>query len=293
MGIHSGKFGVVNGKSTVRDWSITDSMSPVRYSASNTKFGMGSRRGVESWSGSFNHYGHTPLAMPGDSFSFLGYTAPDDDVSGAGMRYSGTAFVESAVINWDWATNAIINGAIAFQGHMALTAEVGAQVKDQTVPTVPVPVGTKIEYSSDDGGTWTEWDNLLNASLTFSNALQSYVNSSTAIAGRLWTGRLAGGIDWALSVTEQDARRDRFTKGDSLVFRLYVTDALYYELTWGQINDFTGLNVNRESGAIMQQTVGITMDGFDPAEAAYADATGSIFLPGGTKWWPATYGTGS
>lgn len=293
MGLHSGKFGVINGHSTVRNWTVEDAQDSKTYVASNTKFGTGRRASVESWSGSFGIYGHTPQVMPGDDFSFIGFTAPDSDVlGGSGMRYSGTARVAQVQVNWGWQGGEILNAQVNFNGHLALTAAVGAAISDLTVPRVPSVIGTRIDYSLNDVD-WVEWTNLVTAQLTLSCALQSFVNSSTVVGGRLWTGQKPGPVDWTLAVTEQDNRRSLFEKGDVISLRLYVNDTEYYELKWAHVQNFTGLTVDVETGAIMQQTVNLGMDGFDPDETTYdPDSIGHVILPDLTQWWPST-GTGS
>ncbi len=286
MGVHSGKFGVVDGISTVRNWAISDVMAPQPYVASNTLFGTGRVKGIEEWSGSFGVYGSTPPVMPGESFSFLGYTAPTNDVTGNGMRYSGTALAENTKISWNWGSGEIIAVTVDFKGHLALAAAVGAEIFDNAAPTVPPIAGTKITYSAD-GNAWTELENLLSAELTITNALKEYVNSSTASGGRIWKGQKSGPLDWALSITQQDVQRASFAKGDNVQLRLYVNDTEYYELKWGLVGEFSGLTVDRETGAIMQQTINLNMSGFN-------GSTGHIKLPGGSQWWPATEpGTGT
>jgi len=295
MGVHSGKFGVVNGMSTVRTWSINDSMAPKPYVASNTLFGTGRRRGIETWNGSFGAYGHTPSVFPGEQFEFIGYTAPDNDVTGPGLRYKGQSLVENVQINWNWGGGDIINSVVNFQGHIGLTIQpAGNELYDLSIPEVPEVVGTKIEYSTN-GVDFVEWENLLSATLTISCALQEYVNSSSVDTDdRVWTGRKSGPIDFTLAITEQDVDRSKFEKGDSLVIRAYVNATEYYELKWTQVAEFTGITVDRETGAIIQQTVNLNMDGFDPAALTYNAATGHILLPSGEQWWPATQpGTGS
>ncbi len=296
MGVHSGKFGVVNGMSTMRNWNITDSMSPQAYVASNTLFGTGRRRGTETWNGNFGCYGHTPPVMPGERFEFLGYTAPDNDVSGPGLRYKGNALVENVQISWNWGAGEIINAVVNFQGDVGLEIQSGAnELYDLTVPTVPPVVGTKIQYSLNDGGAWADWENLLSAQLTLSCQMLEYVNSSSVDAeNRVWTGRKAGNIDWTLAITEQDNDRAKFDKGDSIMLRLYVAADRWYELKWGQIAEFTGITVDRESAAIIQQTVNVNMNGFNPDAVSYGTSYGYIQLPNGEVWWPSSQpGTGS
>ena len=291
-GPYGGKRAVVNGMSTVRDWSINDAHDIKKYVASNTHFGQGSRPGVQSWDGSFQHYGHTPVVMPGDLFSFLGYFGN----GGPGPRYAGDAMCEQVVVNWNWGSGDILNTQVQFKGHLDLDEQGGdgGQPLDQSVPTVPMVPCTKIEYSID-GGAFEEWDNLVSAALTLTCALQSYVNSSTVVTVggncRLWTGQVAGPIAWSLAVTEQDVQRDLFIKGQSVDWKLYVTDVLFWRLRWGMVRDFTGLQASAETGAIIQQTCNVDMDGFDPTAGSYAASTGYIKKPDGTTWWP--FGTGS
>jgi len=296
-GPYSGVAGSVNGISTVQDWSITDGHTPQEYSASNTLFGMGAVPGIEFWEGGYNHYGHTPVVLPGQQFYFIGYGAPLNNVSGSGWRYAGSALCNQAVINWNWASGAIIAVQESFKGHLDLVeqGDTGSQILDESIPTVPKIACTKIEYSLDDS-TFVEWDNLVSASLTLTNELQDYINSSTVVddAGtcRIWTGRRRGRYNWTLAVTEQDVRRDLFSKGQVLMLRLYVTSSLYYELKWGMMRDVTGIQVNRQTGAIVQQTVNFSMCGMDTDAGSYAAATGHVLMPGGEQWWPLT-GTGT
>jgi len=293
MGIHSGKFGVLDGVSTVRNWSINETMSPHDYVASNTLFGTGQRPGVHEWNGNFGIYGYQPSVLPGQSFSFLGYTAPNDDVTGTGLRYSGTALLETLKIAWGWQNAEIINATADFKGHLALTAADGIERYDVAVPVVPTVIGTKIMYSSD-GVTWAEWDNLISAELTLTCKLLEYVTSSTYVSSKAWKGQKPGPVTWSLSVTVLDTIRSILQIGTSYQFRCYVTSSLYFELKWGQVNEFSGLQVDRETGAIMQHTVNIGMNGFDPAAVTYAASVGHVLMPDTTQWWPGVQpGTGS
>lgn len=288
MGVYSGKFGAVDGISTVRQWNINDSMQPQRYAASNTRWGKGSQPGVNEWSGGFSIFGHTSPVMPGDQFSFLGYTAPNDGISGAGIRYSGEALVQQLQLSWNFQGGEILNGQVSFNGHLDLAIEpTGAAIDDVLAPpTVPPIVNTKIQLSS--AAPWTtfeDWTNVAQAQLTISCELKSFTNSSTIIDGELWTGQRAGNIDWSLSITEHDISRSKVIKGQRYAVRLYVNDTDFYEIRWVQVNEFTGLTVNRESGDIMQQSVNMTMDGFD-TDAAPGDAVGALILPDESIWWP-------
>ena len=279
MGVHSGRFAVVDGVDTVRNWQITDTQSLTRYVASNTRGGAGRKRAVNEWSGAYAAYGGTPTHMPGDIFSFAGYGSPDNDVSGAGLTYSGQAIVDSIVVNWNWVAGEIINHVVNFSGHLALTTA-SATHTDVTNPDVPEVCGTKIEYVDTPN---VEIPNLASATFTLSIENVEYVNSSTIVSGECWKGRKAGTpIDWTLAAVVDDNLRSGVfpAKGDDQELWLYVDATTYWQLRWGTVKDFTGINADRETGAILQQTINWEMNGFNPG-------VGLIRRPGDVAdWWP-------
>ena len=275
MAVHGGKHALVNGKPSVRTWSISDSHTPAKGVASNTKNGTLRRPGVMDWSGSYGAYGATPIVMPGDAFSFIGYTAPDDDVSGIGQTYEGNAIVDNVVISWNWANGEMLSHVVNFAGDLQLTHTSGIYV-DDSLPEALSVCGTKLEYDLDNTG-YVELDNILSMQLTLSCALQTYVNSSTAC----WTGRKAGPIDWTLAITQQDnIRAEIFDKGDRCKWKLFIDDTKFWELIWGQVRDFSGITCDRETGAILQRSINVDMDCHDGTD------DGSVTNPLGTVWWP-------
>jgi hypothetical protein len=279
-GPYGGKWGVVNGQSTVGNWSIADTSTPAPFIASNTEGGTARRRGVRDWTGSFMQFGATPLLMPGDGFTFGGYTSPDSGISGTGICFNGEAIIDQIVVVWDWSTGGIINTTLNFSGNGPL-AQSTAEYTDATAPDAPESCGTKIETDVTGTPTWVEWENLTQATLTITSANQAYVNSSTAN----WTERVAGPIDWTLAVVQQDVARvsQAWDIDDEEVhFKLWIDAVDFWDLKWGIIKDFTGITVDRQTGAIIEQTVNIEMNGVD------ATGAGSITLPGaGAAWWPA------
>lgn len=281
MGLHSGKHGVVNGISTVGQWSISETQAPARGIASNTKFGPVRKHGVRSWNGSFNAFGATPSVLPGESFSFLGYGAPANDVSGNGFRYSGGALVSGVTINWNWSNGEMINHTVNFDGNLELAKAVGAAIIDVSAIDMPEVCGTKIEIEVNGTGGFSELENLVSATLNITCALQSYANSSTHINGKCWTGQKAGPIDWSLAITQQnDGGDNAFDIGDELALRLYVNDTAYWLLKFGHVRDFSGITVDRQSGAIIQRTINIDMNAY------YNNTYGTITLPDTSVWWP-------
>jgi hypothetical protein len=278
MGVHSGRFAVVNGQKGVRTWSINDTSAPVKYVASNTKHGTGRRPGIQSWTGSFGCYGVRPIVMPGSFFDFKGYTSPDDDVSGDGVCYEGQAIVDSIVLNWNWQTAEIINHVVNFSGHLSLTIT-DTEYSDATVPDFSGSLSTKVQWCVP-AGEMADWENLVSAALTISCPSVPYVNSSTLGL----TGRKAGpAIDWTLSMVEQETTRGTPNLNAQIELKMFDSLAAFWSLKWGIVKEFTGITVDRETGAIIQRTCNIEWMGFDAAGVA-----GEIKLPAaGSTFWPA------
>jgi hypothetical protein len=280
MAEHSGKWGLVDGQSTIRNWTFVETSAPRTAVTSNTQHGTARKRGVKDWSGSFSQYGDAPAVMPGETFAFKGYTAPTDDVSGAGITWEGTAIVDQIVITWNWETAEIITIDVTFSGHGAVT-QTSNTLTDATVPDLPETCGTKIEFDvAITVPVWTEWTELVSATLTITANNQTVINSSTAN----WTERKAGPIDWTLAVVQDDVDRasQAFDLDDEVVqFRLYTNATEFWLLQFGMIREFTGITVDTETGAIIRQTVNIDMNAHD------GTSIGNITLPGaGAAWWP-------
>lgn len=283
MGAHSGVFGVVDSSSTVKNWTITDTSSPQAYKASNTKQGTGRVKGVREWSGTYMGLGHTPPVLPGAAFSFAGYTAPDDDVSGNnGTVYSGTARVSQVVINWNFESGEPINWSTTFVGHLALAVASAAPYSDASAPTVFSPFDCVTPAFGDDVGALTPITDVTSISLTITNDVKEYVNSSTIIAGKAWKGRTAGSTDWTASINIQNTSRGiavPAVQGDKK-YRFYVGATQYWELFWGHLKEVSGISVDRDAGNIVAATLNLEKNGF------VGGITGRIRVPGaGSSWW--------
>lgn len=281
MGVHSGKFALVDGIDTVRNWTISEQQTAARGIASNTAFGPLRRVGVRSWSGGFTRYGGSPVLMPGDLFTFKGYGAPVTDVVGTpGMVYDGQAMISAVSLAWDWQGAGLLVESYQFAGHLTLNkSDSAAAFLDASLPSPNESCGTKIQYSMGSGA-YTDFENLTAAQLNITCALQAYVNSNTAN----YTGQKAGPIDWNLSVSQQDERRVAGVPdiGDDIKLKLFIDATLFWELLWGNVRDFSGLTADRESGAILARTINIDMT----ANTSSGGALGSIDLPGAVEWWP-------
>jgi len=287
MGVYSGRLGVINGQSTMRNWNVSEVENSARYVASNTRGGSGRDKGARDWTGGFGLYGAVPTVLPGDQFTFKGQTSPDDLTPGnAGEVLTGQAVVTQLTVNWNWAGGELLAMDASFGGHLTLTKQNATQAKDSTAPAALTVVGTKIEHSTD-GATWHEIPNLTSAALSLTSEVPTYVNSSTYDAGTsaLWTGRTKGPIDWTLALNQEDNKPGGSNGypaiGTKHQFRCYVNATDYWLLKWGQVGDYSNLTVDRETGAIINRTINIGMAGYKDG------AVGAITLPGaGSPWWP-------
>jgi hypothetical protein len=259
MGVHSGQFGVVNGIPSVRNWTINDNGTLARFVNSATANGHGSKKGVENWNGGYGAHGAVPANFPGSKVTFLGYTAPMDDVSGStGESYGGTVIVDALGISWNWASGDVLAHQIGFSGDLILTHTTGATAITDAAVSDPEPVGVTKIQTSPDGTTWTSLPNCVSAQLNMMCANQAYVNSDTAGA----TGRKKGVFDWNASITvDGDSTGNGLIKYNNYYWRFYTTAAYYYDLKWGMVQEFTGLVVEPETDKIIGHTINVSMSG--------------------------------
>jgi hypothetical protein len=276
MGVHSGKFGVVNNQKRVRNWVINDLTTPAVAIHSGTNFGRVRTQGISDWNGSFAQYQGEPVVMPGETFAFSGYTAPSDDVYGSdGKIYAGNAIVDSVVITWNWQANENLSLAVNFSANGPLVVSDGFH-DDTTVElpqsACPLKIQTGVALAEVD------WENITQAVLTITADNQTYVNSST----NCQTQRVAGPIDWNLAITEQEEDQLYALSSDHRI--LLFTDATaYWELEWGHIVAYNNLTVDRQTGAIISKVCNIAMNGSDGTSLGVIKKP-SETLP--TSWWP-------
>lgn len=263
----SGRFGVVNGQSTVRNWSINHISAAQKYVASNTRGGAGRRHGVQDFNGSFGGYGYSPTVLPGQLFSFSGLTAPTSGIEDTpGILWNGAAIVDSVAITYSWAAAEIVSWVCNFSGNGELTSTSGT-LADATEPRVFQVCGSNVEINDEIQ------EDLVNAVFTLTAENQAYVNSASVINGKCWTKRRPGNIDWTLALTQQQdgpAPVGTTTQG-------IIELPGGWGLSWGHLESLSSLMVDRETGAIIGRTLNYAMDG-------YKDAIGAIISPLGPFW---------
>ena len=273
MGAFSGKFGTVNTVPAVRQWQISDTITLPEYVASNTLRGKGRKSGISDWSGSYQAYGGQPAVMPGTSFSFAGYTAPENEtLAGTGVVKSGTAVVSSVAIVWDFAANNVISHTVNFEGNSALSSNpAGSPYDDAADPVVYTPGECPAIVDEDTD----EVTHVTTATLTISSSNPSYANSSTSQGQR----RKSGIIDFTLSITREDSTFF-YSKGADVELNLYVTPTLFWVLKWAKVQDYTNFVINPETGAIISHTMNFAMNGFK-----VGTGPGNIILPDTNLYW--------
>lgn len=249
---YSGKYGYVNNQHAVRNWQASRTTSPQKYVNSQTLGGPGRLPGIKDWSGSFGCYGATPLVMPGQLFTFTGFTSPDSaPPTGVGDAWAGPAIVDSMQIDWNWESGAILAHQISFSSVGAgLVVNGSANYVDSGVATLQTTIGLQAVNATSNSPVTIA--NVTQGSLQISAENQAYVNSSTFP----YTGRRPGNIDATMSLTIQDSNPTQMAADitDDLIVQLQVTGGespTYWLLQWMHYKDFSNLNVDRESGAII------------------------------------------
>lgn len=275
----SGKFGVVNGQTNIRNWSTDRTSTPEIYIDSTSEFGQYVNAGVEDHSGSFEGFGEGPPAtiFPGKVFTFLGYTAPDTNVYGDdGVTVSFEAIVDTLTLNWDWTPGGSHSWSVGFSMESG-DITIGSGQPDDTGSTVP-PRMCLNALQTGAALSEADWSDIVSATLTISAANIPYVTSSTACR----TARRAGNISWTLSVVEQNTA-EKFAVGSNTRFRIETDGGTdYWILEWGHLESITGLRADRESGAIIERTYNFIMNG------NVGGTLGQIIHPDGTVLWPLT-----
>lgn len=259
MGVHTGRFAVIDGVPAVANWQINDGGGVAPFVNSATKDGTGTVRAIEAWNGGYLAHDGAPSVIPGQFITFSGYTAPDNDtLNGVGTVYSGTAIIDSLTLAWDFAGGAVMAHQVGFSGHLALTqTDADAAILDAAVSNPASVCVCKIE-SSVDGVTWVEQDNVVSAQLTMQRANVAYVNSSTGCL----TGRKQGVFNWNASINvDNNKLYNGLTKYGYYYWRFWVSADEYYELKWGQVQEATGLTLQPQTDAIIAHTINITMSG--------------------------------
>lgn len=277
MAPRSGKFGTVNGHTSVFNWELNDDSSPEIFRASNTRNGQFVKAGIEDWSGSFSGFGGLPTVLPGETFTFEGYTAPGTGVFGNdGKVYTGSAIVSSASINWQWQPSQSLSWTVNFEAASGTLAESDDAFDDTTLELPDKMCNLVIDVGAS--AAEVAWADVVSAVLNITSENQVVVNSSTSCA----TNRDPGAISWNLAVTDQQQTQG-YAKGADHRIRIFTNATLFWLMEWAHLQSYTGLVVDRQGGGIIQKTANFVMQGSD------GTTIGALAKPGGTNFWPPVF----
>lgn len=251
-----GQWACIDTILTQSTWSIGESNTAPKYVASNTGNAEVSVPGVRGWTGTVSGKGY-PGKFPGASFSFIGYEAPANGISGNGNRYSGNAIVESLTLNWNWANGDPIGYELGFGGSGPLTRASGTQILDSSVPTL---FGSNLgaPQFSLDGTDWDDFEAAVSASVAFTTAGQTNANSGTAG----WQERVAGPLSGTFTlVTESENRQ--LTHHSLYYLRFPLDGSNYFQIKTGRFLNYSNIQFDRTTNKVVQQTLNLVFNAHD------------------------------
>lgn len=291
----SGRYGfvgdytgsVLTRYSRIRNWNLNPLANPeVRY-YSGTRFGAQRIPGFLTYSGSFSGFGGVPPLFAGDTFTFIGYTAPTDGVAcDPGCAYYLPAIVDSLAITWNWtAENKTVNWTINYSSIGAMTEDTTFDPPcDDEVFCDPNPCDLNFVMKDPcDSDNTVEWCNLVSATLTFTANNVSYSNNSTSCT----LVKSIGNLDWTLEVVDQNPCIIPTLQADYWFTIDATTTPTTWILKWGQFTSVSDFNINIETGEIISKTNTFSMQAVNCCTPASPER-GSIIDPAGTTVWPYT-----
>lgn len=271
MGVMSGTLAAVDGVSSMQNWTITHTDAGAEYNGSANDGALGSIAGNSDWTGNTAAYGLVPAHLPGESFTFTGYTGESS--------FSGTAVVSAISLTCDIEAGGIIRYTMNFEADGALTKGT-TEVTDSSVPATFSAIGCKVTWDPAGGSSYTTAAGCTGYTLNLNARTFPYNIDSTSGVTR----RTVGSISGTVSVTLKQADAAAIPAiGAIIPVRLYVNSTQYYELTWCRVASVTP-NADREGESHITHTVNLTYTGWKFVTGT--NTKGAIKKPGGTNVWP-------
>lgn len=284
MAVIAGVDGRVIDNSTVigliRTWGISSSADIQKLVHSASKKGSARTAGNTDWTGKYTAYGHTPVKLPGDSFTFKGV------VKGTGsnnVEAQGTAIIDAVEIEWDIEGGKPISHVVEFGGNGALTfVNNGTAALDAVIAAPVASIGTKLEL-------WTvaaspakdvEITDVRTMKLRIERPSLAYASSATSggkrrVSGN-WDANLTATVywdDWS-TLPAVNAVRE---------VRAFVDGSTYWQMKWGILREQSGLDVDVEAPGLVGCT--LTWDMQAITTVAATPTLGQIAKPGGAAVW--------
>lgn len=282
---------VLDRYSRVRNWNFNALATPeVRY-YSGTRFGAQRIPGFVQYNGSFSGFGATPPLFAGDTFEFIGYTAPTSGVAcTSGCAYSVPSIVDSLNINWNWtAENRGTNWTINFSSTDEWSeVNLDDPCDDEVFCNDTACDLTFVMKDPCTADAVVEWCNLVSANLTFTSNNITYSNNSTNCT----IAKDVGNLDWTLEVIDQNPCIIPTLQADYwfTILASLTPSSTSWILKWGQFVGVSNLNVNMETGEIISKSNNFAMQAVNCCTPG-SPTRGSIIDPAGITVWP--YATSS
>lgn len=282
MGQTSGKSGAVSsggtGLQSIVDWDVQWDSTIAVGVASNTGGGEIATGGILDWKGNFNSYGQNPVLIPGTSSALI--------LDSGASKLSGTAFATGISLDIDFDGASYLKWKTSFEGSGALTPASSSSATDVTAPSLYVPVGGKIMWGPIV--TTQQTVAALPAPKSASFAMQcpsaAYVASGASVRSRVARNKTftASFELWDDAWGAWTTTATTLQPGTQGILRLYVTAALYLDLTYMTVETLTP-RVNIETGDI--NGYGVTLRGSQWANINGTMTRGVFTTPAGTTLW--------
>ena len=278
MGIITGIGGAVDGINTVRKWSVDSEADLQSYVASNTKGATGQVAGNVDWNGSYEAYGHTPVRMPGEIFSFTGNMS-----NGLGIR--GDAIVDDVQIVADIEAGIIIAHTVNFSGDELITKG-SAVTSDVSLPNPPSSIGTKVALAvpisgNPNSATWVELADVRGWTLSLTCDNQPYVDSGTGGGTKRKKGNLSGEVTIPIFTLDPS---NHPSENDVRFVRLYVNATQYWQIASVMFSAVSGHEVDIEAGAIVGVDLNAMISSHHTINSSGVE--GEIEKPDLSTYWP-------
>lgn len=279
MSVISGKYGKVQGYSTVKNWSISHSADLQPLIASNTLCYPVRIDGNKDWTGSFEAYGKEMVAalFPGKLFQFLGGFDADGvasaSVYGVDSGASG-CIVESVEMKINIANGDPLMYTVNFAGNNDLTIGLVAVTADTTSPEMwpTVDTGGNVRMTWGDATvdvlavdpTTNELPDITEMTLNISCDLKDYVSSDSTG----FVKRIAGTYDLTCSVAFYHDEFDNSGTppiphvNDILAVNLYINATEAWQIGYLKVNELSDLTVDIESGDIIGATLNMEFSAY-------------------------------
>jgi len=273
---------VINRIARFQKWSMNTQGNPDVRVYSGTRLGEQRIAGPEQTTGTFQAFGASPPLFVGDTFTFLGYTAPTTGVACTpGCTYIVDAIVDTLTITWNWTAQ---NKSVFYEIGWSSVGALGAQAfddpcDDEVYCDTLCDLGLEIQDPCD-GNSPVDFCNLTQAVLTFSGNNIEYSNSSTDCEIR----KLPGHLSWTLELSNENPCLILELQKDYRIL-IDATTTTQWILEWGFHDAVRNFNIDTQTDTIISKVESFAMQavlccpGDDPVR-------GRVVHPDGTVLWP-------